>query len=196
MHGAFLEKFPDDTPHRRSGRPSNWGSIVNWSGIVINFSNHGFSVISEVRDAGTTRREYAGHVAGQVKRLLAADVQPQRTTVAGHSKGGAITLITAALLQNPDIKFIDMAGCGSDGLFARIFRRLTKTFGSRITGRLMSVYDADDRITGSQDRRILRRDQTRQRNRQSQRKGPLDRTRASALLSTSRRLDGPGCEIS
>jgi pimeloyl-ACP methyl ester carboxylesterase len=151
MHGAFLEKFPDDTPHRRSGTPSNWGSIVNWSGIVINFSNHGFSVISEVRDAGTTPREYAGRVAGQLKRLLAADVQLQRTTVAGHSKGGAITLITAALLQNPDIKFIDMAGCGNDGLFARSFRRLMKTFGSRITGRLMSVYDADDRITGSQD---------------------------------------------
>jgi hypothetical protein len=111
-------------------------------------------VISEVRDSGTTPREYAEHVAGQVKRLLAADVPPQRTTVAGHLKGGAITLITAALLQNPDIKFIDMAGCGSDGLFARIFRRLTKTFGSRITGRLMSVYDADHRITGSQDHRI------------------------------------------
>jgi hypothetical protein len=160
-------------------------------------------VISEVRDAGTTPREYAGRVAGQLKRLLAADVQLQRTTVAGHSKGGAITLITAALLQNPDIKFIDMAGCGNDGLFARSFRRLIKTFGSRITGRLMSVYDADDRITGSQDHRItgsqdhriLRRYQTPPGNRQSQRKGPLDRTRATALLSTGRRLDGPSCEI-
>ena len=111
-------------------------------------------MISEVRDAGTTPREYAGRVAGQLKRLLAADVQLQRTTVAGHSKGGAITLITAALLQNPDIKFVDMAGCGNDGLFARSFRRLIKTFGSRITRRLMSVYDADDRITGSQDHKI------------------------------------------
>jgi hypothetical protein len=143
MHAAFLEKFPDGTPHPRSGTP------YDWNGIVKNFSNRGFSVISEVRDAGTTPREYAGHVAGQVKRLLAADVPPQRIAVAGHSKGGAITLITAALLQNPDIKFINMAGCGNDGRFARSFRRLVKTFGSRITGRLISIYDADDKIVGS-----------------------------------------------
>jgi hypothetical protein len=134
MHGAFREKFPDDTPHPRTRRhPASphprSGTPYNWSGIVKNFSNHGFSMISEVRDSGTTPRECAGHVAGQVKRLLAADVPPQRTTVAGHSKGGAITLITAALLQNPDIKFIDMASCGNDGPFSRSFRRLMKTFG-------------------------------------------------------------------
>lgn len=143
MHGAFLESHPDGTPHPRSGTP------YDWSGIVQNFSERGFTVISEVRDSGTNPEEYAEHVAGQVKRLLAAGVSAKRITVAGHSKGGAITLITAAKLQQPNVNFINMAGCGNNGRFARSFKRLVSRFGAQITGHLKSIYDTDDRITGS-----------------------------------------------
>jgi pimeloyl-ACP methyl ester carboxylesterase len=143
MHGSFLEDHPDGASHPRSGTP------YDWSGIVKSFSERGFTVISEIRASGTDPRDYAGNIAGQVKRLLAAGVPPKHITVAGHSKGGAITLITAAMLQNGDIKFINMAGCGNRGRFARSFRRLIGAVGADINGRLLSIYDGDDRITGS-----------------------------------------------
>ena len=34
MHGAFLEKFPDGTPHPRSGTPYYWSGIVKNSRTV------------------------------------------------------------------------------------------------------------------------------------------------------------------
>jgi hypothetical protein len=143
LHGTFLEKHPDGTPHPRSGTP------YDWSGIVKSFVERGFTVISEVRSSGTRSRNYADKIKDQIAKLLAGGVAPQRITVAGHSKGGSIVLHTAAIAQNPELNFINLAGCGDRGRFARNFRRFVDLAGARVTGRLMSIYDRDDRIAGS-----------------------------------------------
>ena len=116
LHGTFLEKHPDGTPHPRSGTP------YDWSGIVKSFVERGFTVISEVRSSGTRSRNYADKIKDQITKLLAGGVAPQRITVAGHSKGGSIALHTAAIAQNPELNFINLAGCGDRGRFARNFR--------------------------------------------------------------------------
>ena len=51
-------------------------------------------------------------MAGQVGRLLAAGVPPSNVTVVGASKGGWLTLETAAELGRDDARSVVLAGCG------------------------------------------------------------------------------------
>jgi len=79
--------------------------------ILKAFADNGFRVISEVRSGKIVPSEYAKKIVRQVKRLLDAGVPPERITIAGHSKGGVITLCAASQLGNPKIGYIIMAGC-------------------------------------------------------------------------------------
>ena len=143
MHGAFLESHPDGASHPRYGTP------YDWSGIVKSLTDRGFYVFSEIRPQGTRPPQYAAKIAQQVKRLLNKGVPANRIIVSGHSKGGAISLFAATLIANPEIGVINMAGCGSTDRFARNFRRFVRNKGTEVTGRLLSIYDADDNIAGS-----------------------------------------------
>lgn len=143
MHGSLLEGSPDGTPHPRSGTPYNWG------GIVKGFVAQDFFVFSEIRPAGTRPPAYAQGITSQVQQLLTAGVAPEKITVAGHSKGGAITMVAAAMIGNPRINFVSMAGCGAYDRFAGQFNRFVRRRGADMTGRFLSLYDSDDPIAGS-----------------------------------------------
>ena len=79
--------------------------------ILQVFTDIDFTVISEVRSGKIVPTEYAKKIVGQVKRLMDAGVPPENITIAGHSKGGVITLCVASRLRNPMIGFVVMAGC-------------------------------------------------------------------------------------
>ena len=143
LHSGFLESNPNGAAHPRSGTP------YDWSGIVDALVKRGFYVISEIRPQGTRPPHYARKVAQQIGALIRAEVAPERITMAGHSKGGAITLLTAALMSNPRVNFINMAGCGASGRFAKQFRRFVNRMGSDINGRVLSLHDSYDEIAGS-----------------------------------------------
>ena len=111
--------------------------------ILQTFVDNGFTVISEVRSGEIVPSEYSKKIVRQVRRLLDAGVPPERITVAGHSKGGAITLCVASQLKNPNIGYVIMAGCDIKSL-AQAYPDFTQ-----IKGEFLSIYASSDLIASS-----------------------------------------------
>lgn len=108
--------------------------------ILKAFTDNGFTVISEVRSGEIIPSEYAKKIVRQVKRLLDAGVSPERVAIAGHSKGGVITLCVASQLGNPKISYIIMAGCE--------IKSLAKAYPDfiHLKGDFLSIYASSDSI--------------------------------------------------
>ncbi len=111
--------------------------------ILKAFTDKGYTVISEIRPKDVSVIEYGKKAAADVRTLLDAGVPPENITVAGHSKGGVITLQVAAQLQNPKISYAILAGCGIKGL-----EKGYPDFGT-LKGNFLSLYAASDKIAGS-----------------------------------------------
>lgn len=143
LHGAWIEQQGLERSHPKLGR-------YEYQAIVRTLAGRGFVVISEARKGPTDEETYAKKVATQVRGLLGKGVPPSHITVIGHSKGGSIALIAASELQEEKLNFVIMAGCGKPGTgFGRSFERFVRQRASRLRGRLLSIYDASDRLAGS-----------------------------------------------
>ena len=141
MHGLAVETRGPNVRHPRYDNADH-------QGVVEALAKKGFHVIAELRSAGTNPVEYAQKVAGQVRTLLDAAVPAANIVVTGFSKGGSITIATAAVLDNPAVRFVVMAGCGI-GPFADNFARQVEADGPKLKGRMLSLYEAADREGGS-----------------------------------------------
>lgn len=119
-----------------------------YQAIVQALAKRGFVVIGDVRRPNTDVAAYADEVAGQIKKLRAAGVPPDRITVAGFSKGGAITVVTSMLAHEPTVNFVVMAGCGVGG-FGGALARIRGQRGPVMQGRVLSIYDEGDTSAGS-----------------------------------------------
>jgi hypothetical protein len=130
LHNYFVEmKGPD--------------GACKYYDILQAFAEKDFTVISEVRSGQIVPAEYAKKITGQVTRLLGAGVPPENITVAGHSKGGVITLCVASQLGNPKVRFVVMAGCEIKPL-AQTYPDFTM-----LSGDFLSVYASSDSVAGS-----------------------------------------------
>jgi acetyl esterase/lipase len=130
LHGRIIEEKGRRPVDERFG-------IYEYDQILDRLAASGAEVIAEQRPQGTDFRAFGAHVADQVRALLAAGVPPERISVVGFSKGGAIAIITAALLRNPRINFVFMGACG-DWLDGRD--------DVAIEGRILSIYEASDEL--------------------------------------------------
>jgi hypothetical protein len=120
----------------------------NYSGILNELAKRGFVVIGEERSR--VRNEvYAEKVSGQVKKLLSAGVPAKNITVGGHSKGGMITMLVMSMLADPDIAYVNFAGCGMKGSGFGGALQFAEQGASGARGRLLSAYDRTDKIAGS-----------------------------------------------
>lgn len=139
MHGKAIEEMWGD------------GDSYLYLPILDRFAERGFVVIGEKRTSFTKPDEYAGKVAGQVVKLLKAGVPGRNITVAGHSKGGMITMWVMTLLRDPDISYVNFAGCGlpQSETRHRVFQMYVRTGASEAHGRLLSAYDHSDSVAGS-----------------------------------------------
>lgn len=122
-----------------------WGTYL-YTDVVGTFADRGFVVISEVRPPTTQLASYARTVAAQVAKLLSAGVPPENITVTGFSKGGAIAVLTTAMIENPRVSFVVMAGCLLAG-GGRTLADLTAI--GQPQGRIFSIYDEGDTEAGS-----------------------------------------------
>lgn len=111
--------------------------------ILKTFASKGFNVISEIRPKDVSVIEYGKKAAADVRKLLNAGVPPENIAVAGHSKGGVITLQVASLLDNPKISYVVMAGCGIKSL-----EKGYPDFG-KLKGNVLSLYANSDKVAGS-----------------------------------------------
>ncbi|MBI4532491.1 MAG: hypothetical protein HY711_00980 [Candidatus Melainabacteria bacterium] len=141
LHGKVIE---DQGPHATIRQHGSY----QYHAILRAIAGHGFIVISEVRQPRTIGSKYAHKVAEQVRSLIQAGVQAENITVAGFSKGGGIAIMTSALLQNPKINFVILAGCGK-GPRSGHQNTLAQQYGPYLHGRMLSLYDAADESTGT-----------------------------------------------
>lgn len=118
-----------------------WGPY-RYTELLNAFADEGFVIVSEARPASTQLAPYAATVAGQVAKLLAAGVPPENITVTGFSKGGAIAVLATAMIANPRINFVLMAGCLLPG-GPRTPADITAV-GKPPQGRILSIYDEGD----------------------------------------------------
>lgn len=130
LHNYYVEK------HGPNG-------ACKYHDILKAFTDNGFTVISEMRSGNIVPSQYAQKIVRQVKRLLDAGVPPERITIAGHSKGGVITLCAASQLENPNIGYIIMAGCEIK-LLVQGYPDFT-----RLKGNFLSIYASSDSIANS-----------------------------------------------
>lgn len=103
--------------------------------ILQRFAQDGFTVVSEVRPRGTDPAEYARKIAGWVRGLLEAGVPDRNVAVVGGSQGGVIAAYASAFLDEPELKFVILAGLFGDGESERSLR---------LHGRVFSIYDEAD----------------------------------------------------
>lgn len=136
MHGVAIEQ----------GGPRAKSYDYSW--ILNELARRGFVVIGEERSR-VRNDVYAQKVAGQVRKLLSAGVPAKNITVAGHSKGGMITMLVMTMLPHPDIAYVNFAGCGREGSGFEGYLQFAKQRGAMARGRLLSAYDRTDQIAGS-----------------------------------------------
>ena len=137
MHGSIVEEQGPNARGRHGQYRYDW--------ILEALAGRGFAVIGEVRSR-TPVMTYANTVAGQVAKLRAAGVPASHITVTGMSKGGAITVLTTAVIGDPDVRFVVMAGCGRLDVF-NVAAGL-RTLARRPQGRVLSIYDRNDTEAG------------------------------------------------
>ncbi len=133
MHGRYVE-----------GKGAN--ATYQYPAILDALADKGLIVIGEVRPT-TSPGAYSQTIARQIKGLLGAGVPAKNITVAGHSKGGFISMLSASRVQNDAIKFGIFAGCGVEGtVFHRPYMQFYKRSANRMRGRFLVAWDADDKV--------------------------------------------------
>jgi len=106
--------------------------------IVTRLAKGKANVIARVRHGKTDPNAEAFRLTNEIRYMLKNGVPADHISVAGFSKGGYITLLTAKRLQSSDIRYIVMAGCtnaivdGSDKI------------ADGLQGTIMSMNDATD----------------------------------------------------
>ncbi|HEY7515118.1 MAG TPA: subclass B3 metallo-beta-lactamase [Vicinamibacteria bacterium] len=131
VHGRILEE-------QGIGAVSADFGLYQYEAILHALAARGFKVVAE-RRAGDPGPDYPKKLAARVRKLIQAGVPASQVTVVGASKGGLLTLAAAAEVQEDAVSYVVLAGCGSP----------TEAFASRLRGRILSVYDADDRFRPS-----------------------------------------------
>lgn len=133
LHGQIVEDKGLRPEHPQLG-------IYEYQAIRDTLAGRGLVVISEARPAGTDVWDYAQKIVGQIEQLLAAGVPAGHITVAGHSKGGAIAILTSSLMQNDRINYVFLACCGD---------WMAPNPNVNVSGRILSIYDVSDQWAGS-----------------------------------------------
>jgi pimeloyl-ACP methyl ester carboxylesterase len=132
LHGRIVQEEQSARPrHPRFG-------FYELDGILAVLRERGFVVSDGIRPKSATVAESADRVVEKVERLLAAGTQADHVTVVGASMGGAIALVAAARLQNPDLRFCVLGVC-----LAESVRHLPA-----LAGHILSIREASDDVTG------------------------------------------------
>jgi acetyl esterase/lipase len=132
LHGRIIE---DSGP-----RPidSRFG-LYDYPAILETLSSRGAEVISAQRPPETDVNKYAGIVVAQVQELIDNGVPPEKIVVIGFSKGGAIAASVSSSLRQSQVRYVLLAACHSGLATPQL----------RLTGRVLSVYEASDSLAGS-----------------------------------------------
>lgn len=142
--------------HGKSIDEGSLSAHAPYKRVVEALSERGFVVVSEMRRSGLIRKfphdheKYSKKIANEVNDLLAKGVAAGNVFVSGYSRGGTLTLMISAILDNPNINFIVMAGCISvDGAYKDALPIIHERYSSRLKGHFLSLRESTDEDFGS-----------------------------------------------
>lgn len=129
LHNAWYESYKDRTPHPKFG-------VYDLDGI------HG--VLGESAELMMPERgpdadlfEAAAEVVQIIRAEIAAGRPARAIKVIGASKGGIVAMHGSAELKDPDIRWVVIGSCSDIAFSPRA---------PRVTGRVLSIYEASDSI--------------------------------------------------
>ncbi len=133
LHGRYLEKNKNTT-------------VYQYPRILQAFAESGLTVIGEIRNsAELTPNIYANRIFDQVNQLINRGVSPSNITVAGHSKGGTLTMVASSLVQRDDMRFAVLAGCASTGKKIMTYYRFVRNRARKMKGKFLIMWDKSDK---------------------------------------------------
>lgn len=136
LHGRIVQVEQDPRPeHPEYG-------VYELQEILNAFQEHGFVVHGGIRPESATVTSAADQVVEEIRALLASGVPADRITVVGGSMGGAIALLTAIRLQNPQVRFCTLGTCLSSTV-----RYLANVEKRDPVGRILAIREASDELT-------------------------------------------------
>ena len=142
LHGAWPETKALSEPHPKRG-------LFEYDKIVKGLAARDFEVISQLRREKTNPRRYARTVVvPQIAALTEKGVPANRITVAGFSKGGNMVLVLMALAKQPEVNFVNMAGCGK-GRFRAAYDSFLANDAPKMQGEMLSLFDEAETIAGT-----------------------------------------------
>jgi hypothetical protein len=131
LHGKIVEDLGPRGVSPRHG-------AFDYPGILTALrSDGGIEVISEVRPKDTDPSAYADKLVVEIRRQIAAGTPPSRITVVGASKGSVVASLVSTRLKEPGVRYVLMANCND---------WLIREMKPRLTGEILSVYEASDDI--------------------------------------------------
>ncbi len=84
----------------------------------------------------------------QIAALVEKGVPANRITIAGFSKGGNMVLLVMALAKQPEVNFVNMAGCGK-GRFRAAYDSFLANDAPKMQGEMLSLFDEAETIAGT-----------------------------------------------
>ncbi len=133
LHGRIVEEQGPQGVSPVHGR-------YDYPAILAAFRQRGFEVVSEARPRDTDVELYAERVAREVEALIGRGVDPSHITLVGASKGAVIVALASTRLRRPNLRYVLLASCND---------WLIRTHEPRLTGEVLSIYEASDDIGGS-----------------------------------------------
>ncbi|NCX96250.1 MAG: alpha/beta hydrolase [Chitinophagia bacterium] len=130
LHGQIVEELGADATDPVRGK-------YEYKKILDTFSSKKFTVISEVRPAGTDVKEYAKKVAQQIDSLIKSGVGAEKITIVGASKGAQIAMWVCSIAKNSKLNFVLMSGCNE---------RNVGNPDLQLYGNVLSIYEKTDNI--------------------------------------------------
>jgi len=118
------------------------GSTEKYEAAVEAIAGGKNIVISEVR-GDTDPNQYAQTIKSQVEKLQQAGVAKRDITVTGFSKGAIIALAAAGEIQDPEMKYVLLAGCSEE------LNTKYSVDPAKARGRILAIYDKGDTKFGS-----------------------------------------------
>lgn len=133
LHGKIVEDLGPRGVSPRFG-------AYDYPGILDAFRSAGIEVVSEVRPKNTDPNTYADQLVTEIRRKIAAGTPPSRITVVGASKGSVIASLVSTRLKVPSVRYVLLANCN---------QWLARKIKPRLTGEILSIYEASDEMAGS-----------------------------------------------
>jgi predicted esterase len=108
--------------------------------VARGFARRGFEVVTERRRPSSDPLEQARKTMAQVTALLQGGVPGSRIAVAGYDLGGTAAMIASALIRDPSISYVVLAGCGLDERYERFAAQLA----DQMAGRMLHLWEKTD----------------------------------------------------